>query len=206
MANAKLGQLIGKPKTIRQKSDVRREADSGYRRTFVLSGGLQSVTMERIADTIGVAKPVIYRHFKHSGDVSLAVMETYWAEIAPYLDALFSGNFDEDLLKAATVYFVDQAAKRQKIRALLDMLNGYLRPLPQLGAPEEEARGCFVSRNCRTNGKRPSSARTIATMCIGALTWLGGTGASDREPPETKALRYSEFVAAGINAYVKIIS
>ena len=46
---------------------------------LALGEGLASVTMQRIADLAGVAKPVVYRHFANASEALLAVLERRWA-------------------------------------------------------------------------------------------------------------------------------
>src|ERR1700744_2993905 len=88
---------------------------------LALGEGLAAVTMERIADMAGGAKPVVYRHFANASEALLAVLERRWAEIDADLDAIFRGgpNFEAEVARRVEHYLIAMASDRYRIRKLL---------------------------------------------------------------------------------------
>lgn len=46
-------------------------------RAIIRSDGVGSLTMSRLADAVGVTKPIVYKHFRNSEDVIIEILEQY---------------------------------------------------------------------------------------------------------------------------------
>lgn len=61
----------------RLPSAARRAQLLDVARQIILDSGISALTMEALAETAGVTKPIVYRHFENSEDVTVAVLREY---------------------------------------------------------------------------------------------------------------------------------
>ena len=169
---------------------------------LTLKEGASAVTMERIAEQAGVAKPVVYRHFGNASAALLAVLERRWAAIDPDLDAIFRGgaDFEAGVRRGVERYLGELAADRYRIRKLLatamdDPVVGraFRMRLDRRSRDLAEILG-------RDLGVAPSAAVTLAGFCIGALGRLGDKVHEAPESAKAQADRFARFITGGLRA------
>ncbi len=170
---------------------------------LTLQEGASAVTMERIADLAGVAKPVVYRHFGNAGAALLAVLERRWAAIDPGPRRHLPGRSG----------FRGQRPARR--RALPGRTGR--RPLPDPQAARDRhgrsqwstaptARGwtgaaaTLPRSSPATSASAPGAAVTLATFCIGALSRLGDKVHEAPETARAQADRFAKFITGGLRA------
>ncbi|HZZ33244.1 MAG TPA: TetR/AcrR family transcriptional regulator [Phenylobacterium sp.] len=170
--------------------------------TLALKEGLASVTMQRIADLAGVAKPVIYRHFANASEALLAVLERRWAEIDGELDAIFRGgpDFEASVAERVEHYLVAMASDRYRIRKLLAVADGDPVVAQAWRTRLDRRTRDLAAILAQTHGVAPGPAQTLATLCIGALSRLGDKIADAPEPAPAQARRFARFIAGGLEA------
>lgn len=61
----------------RLPSHERRTQLLGIARAIILKDGIGALTMEALAEAAGVTKPIVYKHFENSEDVTIAVLREY---------------------------------------------------------------------------------------------------------------------------------
>jgi AcrR family transcriptional regulator len=170
--------------------------------TLALSEGLAAVTMQRIADEAGVAKPVVYRHFGNASMALLSVLERRWAEIDSDLDAIFRGgpDFEASVGERVEHYLIAMASDRYRIRKLLAVADGdpvvFQAWRKRLDRRTRDLAAILVE----THGIGAGPAQTLATFCIGALSRLGDKIADAPEPARAQARRFARFIAGGLAA------
>lgn len=170
--------------------------------TLTLKEGASAVTMERIAEQAGVAKPVVYRHFGNASAALLAVLERRWAAIDPDLDAIFRGgvDFEAGVRRGVERYLGELAADRYRIRKLLatamdDPVVGRAFRMRLDRRSRDLAE--ILSRDL---GVAPSAAVTLAGFCIGALGRLGDKVHEAPESAKDQADRFARFITGGLRA------
>jgi AcrR family transcriptional regulator len=169
---------------------------------LALGEGLASVTMQRIADLAGVAKPVVYRHFANASEALLAVLERRWAEIDTDLDAIFRGgpDFEAEVAQRVEHYLIAMASDRYRIRKLLAVADGdpvvFAAWRQRLDRRTRELAAILAE----THGVASGAAQTLATFCIGALSRLGDKIAEAPEPAVIQARRFAQFIVGGLAA------
>jgi AcrR family transcriptional regulator len=170
--------------------------------TLALKEGLASVTMQRIADLAGVAKPVIYRHFANASEALLAVLERRWAEIDGELDGIFRGgpDFEASVAERVDHYLVAMASDRYRIRKLLAVADGDPVVAQAWRKRLDRRTRDLAAILAQTHGVAPGAAQTLATLCIGALSRLGDKIADAPEPAPAQARRFARFIAGGLAA------
>ncbi|HEX3367496.1 TetR/AcrR family transcriptional regulator [Phenylobacterium sp.] len=167
---------------------------------LALTEGLASVTMQRIADLAGVAKPVIYRHFANASEALLVVLERRWAEIDADLDAIFSGgpNFEAEVAQRVEHYLIAMASDRYRIRKLLAVADGDPVVFQAWRKRLDRRTRDLAAILAETHDVAPGAAQTLATFCIGALSRLGDKIADAPEPAAAQARRFARFIAGGL--------
>jgi AcrR family transcriptional regulator len=167
---------------------------------LALREGLAAVTMQRIADLAGVAKPVVYRHFGNASLALLAVLERRWAEIDADLDAIFRGGpaFEADVARHVEHYLVGMAQDRYRIRKLLAVADDDPVVFQAWRERLDRRNRDLAAILAETHGVAAGAAQTLATFCIGALSRLGDKIAEAPEPAAVQARRFARFIAGGI--------
>jgi AcrR family transcriptional regulator len=170
--------------------------------TLALGEGLAAVTMQRIAEAAGVAKPVVYRHFGNASDALLAVLERRWREIDADLDAIFRGgpNLEADVAGHVEHYLVGMASDRYRIRKLLIVADGDPIVFRAWRERVDRRNRDLADILMETHGIGAQAAQTLATLCIGALSRLGDKIAEAPEPAAVQARRFARFIAGGVEA------
>jgi AcrR family transcriptional regulator len=167
---------------------------------LALDEGAPAVTMERIAELAGVAKPVVYRHFGNASAALLAVLERRWAEIDPDLDAIFSGgaDFEAVLRRQAEHYLGEMAADRYLIRRLLATAMDHPAIARAWRARLDRRGRDLAAILMRDFDLSQGAAATLATLCIGALSRLGDKVGEAPETARVQADRFARFIAGGL--------
>ena len=60
-------------------------------RKIVAEGGIATLSMEALAETAGVSKPVVYEHWQNSESVAVALLDAYFNAAVEAVDAAASG-------------------------------------------------------------------------------------------------------------------
>jgi AcrR family transcriptional regulator len=190
------------PRAARMPRDDRAVQLLDVTETLALAEGLGAVTMQRIADLAGVAKPVVYRHFDNASGALLAVLERRWAEIDADLDAIFRGgpDFEADVARHVEHYLVGMAQDRYRIRRLLAVADGDPVVFSAWRKRLDRRNRDLAAILAQAHGVGPGAAQTLATFCIGALSRLGDKIAETPEPAAVQARRFARFIAGGVAA------
>ncbi|HEY3949906.1 TetR/AcrR family transcriptional regulator [Phenylobacterium sp.] len=170
---------------------------------LALKEGLASVTMQRIADLAGVAKPVVYRHFANASEALLAVLERRWAEIDADLDAIFrtaGPGFEAEVARHVEHYLTGMAGDRYRIRKLLAVADGDPMVFAAWRRRLDRRNRDLAAILQATHAAPAGAVQTLATLIIGALSRLGDKVAEAPEPASIQARRFARFVAGGIAA------
>jgi AcrR family transcriptional regulator len=88
---------------------------------LVQSDGLAAVTMERVAASAGLSKPVIYSHFADRGELLQALLERCWLDVDRSVQARLHGThtLDESLRGLITGYFDEIAAQGALVQLMI---------------------------------------------------------------------------------------
>jgi AcrR family transcriptional regulator len=169
---------------------------------LTLKEGAGAVTMERIAELAGVAKPVVYRHFGNASAALLAVLERRWAAIDPDLDAIFRGgpDFEGGVRRGVERYLGELAADRYLIRKLLATAMDDPVVARAFRARLDRRGRDLAAILARDLEVEPNTAVTLATFCIGALSRLGDKVHEAPESARAQADRFARFITGGLRA------
>lgn len=87
----------------------------------IRDGGIQALTMERVAEQAGISKPVLYSHFANRNEVLLALIEDYWADIDASTRKIQAGatTFEERTDAIVEAYFGALARKGNTLHTLI---------------------------------------------------------------------------------------
>jgi AcrR family transcriptional regulator len=169
---------------------------------LVLNEGASAVTMERIAEEVGVAKPVVYRHFGNSGAALLAVLERRWAGIDPDLEIIFQAGVGAEakIRESVERYLGDLAADRYRIRRLLAATLDDPTVARAYRARLDRRSSLLATILVRERSISEAYATTLATLCIGALSRLGDKVSDPSQSAQALADAFARFIVGGINA------
>jgi len=82
-------------------------------------GGVEAVTMRRVASAVGITAMAVYRHFPDRNGLLNAVTDKGFEELAAHLATIsFSGSFEERLSRMAEIY-LDHALKNPRLFELM---------------------------------------------------------------------------------------
>jgi AcrR family transcriptional regulator len=111
------------------RPDVKHRPDRAQRRAsfldvtaqLVKSEGLGAVTMERVAASAGLSKPVIYSHFADRGELLQALLERCWVDVDRSVQARLQGTqtLDERLRALVIGYFDEIAAQGALVQLMI---------------------------------------------------------------------------------------
>lgn len=105
-------QVKSEPRTTAKRARLSGEARRAQlleiARRIILESGISALTMEALAETAGVTKPIVYRHFGNSEDVTVAVLKEYVSQsivftigridgvsnLEEFFDVIIDGLFD----------------------------------------------------------------------------------------------------------------
>lgn len=106
-----MGQTVGTSST---REPLRRDAIVGAARRLLTDGGLEAVTLRRVADSLGVTAPALYAHVSDKRDLLQAVAEAEFGALIERFEA------------------IDEPAPIDRIRALSRAYVAYARENPAL--------------------------------------------------------------------------
>jgi AcrR family transcriptional regulator len=96
----------------RLSRDARRAQLLELAQGILRTGGLEALTMERLASEAGIAKPVVYRHFAHRDAVVLSLLRSEWQRIDDAIARLDPGLPWDESLRRIVAAFLDALARR----------------------------------------------------------------------------------------------
>jgi AcrR family transcriptional regulator len=107
--------------TSRPDRAQRRESFLDVTARLVQSEGLGAVTMERVAASAGLSKPVIYSHFADRGELLQALLERCWVAVDRSVQARLQGTqtLDESLRALVIGYFDEIAAQGALVQLMI---------------------------------------------------------------------------------------
>ncbi len=109
-----------------------------------LKGGLEGVSMRRLAREVGVTAPAIYRHFEGKEDVLLGVVGEAYKTLAQYLHRALSGATPTERFRMAGEAYLDFALEHPRYYEMIHA------PVAALGVeemPDElQARACAIGQ------------------------------------------------------------
>jgi AcrR family transcriptional regulator len=76
------------------------------------SGGIEALTMERLASEAGIAKPVVYRHFSDRDAIVLSLLRSEWRRIDDAISGLDPGLPKDEALRRTFAAFLDALGRR----------------------------------------------------------------------------------------------
>jgi AcrR family transcriptional regulator len=199
-------------RTARLPKSERREQLMAVARSVFVEQGYHSASMEIIADTAGVSKPLLYQHFPSKLDLYLALLDAGIDDLLAKSDASLRDITDNKMRVIATVQtyfeFVDdpQDAYRlvfesdltnePQVRARLERLDQEV--IKRIAAVIKEDTGLSESQAtllgaglhgmaqvAATNWLRdPTLPREDAAELVSLLSWRGISGFPLSHPPE----------------------
>jgi len=199
-------------RTARLPKSERREQLMAVARSVFVEQGYHSASMEIIADTAGVSKPLLYQHFPSKLDLYLALLDAGIDDLLAKSDASLRDINDNKMRVIATVQtyfeFVDdpQDAYRlvfesdltnePQVRARLERLEQEV--IKRIAAVIKEDTGLSESQAtllgaglhgmaqvAATNWLRdPTLPREDAAELVSLLSWRGISGFPLSHPPE----------------------
>jgi AcrR family transcriptional regulator len=199
-------------RTARLPKSERREQLMAIARSVFVEQGYHSASMEIIADTAGVSKPLLYQHFPSKLDLYLALLDAGIDDLLAKSDASLRDITDNKMRVIATVQtyfeFVDdpQDAYRlvfesdltnePQVRARLERLEREV--IKRIAAVIKEDTGLSESQAtllgaglhgmaqvAATNWLRdPTLPREDAAELVALLSWRGISGFPLSHPPE----------------------
>jgi AcrR family transcriptional regulator len=180
---------------------ARRETFLDITAGLVQTEGLTAVTMERVAATAGLSKPVLYSQFAHRGELLRALLERCWRDIDAAVQARLSTatTFDQHLEALVVGYFDAIAAQGALVRLMIG--NSSQEPVVEAArrarhrAAEEE----WSSFYRRSGGLTPDVADACAAIMRSALQgaseyWIDHPGT----PPDGAINTCLEIMRAGL--------
>lgn len=96
----------------RMSRDARRAQLLETAQGILRAGGLEALTMERLASEARIAKPVVYRHFADRDTVVLSLLRSEWQRIDAAIAALDPGLPWDESLRRIVAAFLDALARR----------------------------------------------------------------------------------------------
>ena len=150
--------------------DARRTQLLEIAQGILRSGGLETLTMERLASEARIAKPVVYRHFADRDAVVLALLRSEWQRIDHAIAGLEPRLPWDEALRRTLAAFLDALGRR----------SSWLRSL--WGTPVvEDARAQRRAELARVLSAalvahfevEPPEATTVATMLLAAFDAAG---------------------------------
>lgn|GEM_PF-1099299 len=96
----------------RLSRDARRKQLLEHAQGLLRAGGVEALTMERLASEAGIAKPVVYRHFPDRDAIVLSLLRSEWQRIDDAISGLDPGLPWDEALRRAVAAFLDALGHR----------------------------------------------------------------------------------------------
>lgn len=96
----------------RMSRDARRAQLLELAQGLLRAGGIDALTMERLAAEAGIAKPVVYRHFTDRDAIVLSLLRSEWQRIDDAISGLDPGLPWDEALRRTVAAFLDALGHR----------------------------------------------------------------------------------------------
>lgn len=96
----------------RMSRDARRAQLLELAQGLLRSGGIEALTMERLAAEAGIAKPVVYRHFTDRDAIVLSLLRSEWQRIDEAISGLDPEMPWDEALRRTFAAFLDALGRR----------------------------------------------------------------------------------------------
>lgn len=188
----------GQPRTRMRREDRARQL-LDLTEAMVLKGGLAGFTMERLAAEAGVAKTVVYSHFRNASDAAVALLRRHWAEIdAEAVDLSRDDRpLEADLREVATGYF-GASGRRRVLRRLMTELARDPVAAGLVRARVDQRSVRLARRLERAYGFAPERAALAAAMVTGLVTSIA-------DAPAARQLTVGDLAEAYVAAALGLV-
>lgn len=137
--------------------------------------GLGGLTMERVAETARISKPVLYSHFANRDDLMLAILQEFWVavDLAITERSAEFGTFNGRALIIVESYFDVLAQSGKAINMLV--VHGALAPTVEAARHQRNSRteGLWSSAYQRHLGLDAATADALAAVVRFAIVGAG---------------------------------